>query len=63
MFSLLHLSSMVAVKGLQKSFNLFNPSRLDPGERGSINLKFCFYASLRCLKSFHEGRKGLHKTF
>ena len=28
-----------------------------------IKLNFYFHTSLRCLKRFHEGLKGLHKTF
>ena len=39
-----------------------NPSRPDPGiEKTKLN--FYIHASLWCLIRFHEGFKGLHKTF
>ena len=47
------------------SFQLFisNPSCPNPGRREKIKLNFYFHTSLRCLKRFYEGLKGLHKTF
>ena len=38
-----------------------NPSRPDLGRREEINLHFHFLTSLRCLKRFYEGVKGLYK--
>ena len=39
------------------------PSPPNPGRREKIKLNFYFHTSLRCLKRFYEGYKGLHKTF
>ena len=36
---------------------------LVPDEQKKINSNFYFHTSLWCLKRFHEGLKGLHKTF
>ena len=41
----------------------FNLSRPYPGQREKINLNFYVHTSLRCLKRFYEGIKGLHKIF
>ena len=41
----------------------FNHSRPNPGRREKSKLNFHFHTSLRCLKRFHDGLKGLHKTF
>ena len=41
----------------------FNHSRPNPGRREKSKLNFHFHTSLWCLKRFHDGLKGLHKTF
>ena len=41
----------------------FNPSRPYPRRWEKINLNFYFHTSLWCFKGFHEGLKGLYKTF
>ena len=35
----------------------------EPGRIEKINLNFYSHTSLRCLKRFYEGLKGLHKIF
>ena len=39
---------------------IISPSRPDAGQREKIHL---FHTSLRWLKRFHKGRKGLRKNF
>ena len=41
----------------------FNPSCPNPGRKENLKLNFYFHTSLRCLKMFYEGLKGLYKTF
>ena len=41
----------------------FDPSRPNPGRREKKKLNFYFHTTLRCLRRFYEGLKGLHKTF
>ena len=42
---------------------MINPSRPNPERGGKAKLNFYFQTSLRCLKRFYEGLKGLNKTF
>ena len=49
--------------GISFQLFIFNPSCPNPGRREKIKLNFYFHTSLRCLKRFYEGLKGLHKTF
>ena len=44
-------------------FNIFNPSRHNPGRIENINLDFYYHTSSWCLQKFYEGLKVLHKTF
>ena len=56
---------MISIVLLASSYQrrIFNPSRLNPGQKEKINLSFYFHNSLSCLKRFYKGHKGLHKTF
>ena len=47
----------------RKFYDIFNPSRPNPGRREKINLNFYIHTSLCCLKRFYGGTTGLHKTF
>ena len=42
---------------------LIIPYCSDLGRREKINLNFCFYTSLWCLKSLSEDLGGFHKAF
>ena len=46
-----------------KKLNAIKLQRPNPREKEKINLNFYFLNSLWCIKRFHEGLKGLHKTF
>ena len=53
------LNQKLWVLSLSSATNL---SRSDSGQTEKINLNFYFHTSLRCLESFYESLKGLHKT-
>ena len=40
---------------------MFNPSRLNSGQREKIKLNIYFLTSFWCLKRFYEGLKGMQK--
>ena len=56
------LNGMVDFLSDGKAFRI-NPSCPNPERREKIKLNFYFHTSLRCLKRFYEGLKGIHKTF
>ena len=64
-WKVIELNLLLILNGFKRRLliQLIIPYRSDLGRREKINLNFCFYTSLWCLKSLSEDLGGFHKAF